>query len=192
MLADEAGSEATQLQSESTARYRRAAVFLARSASSFASRRNSLRRPVPRRQTRPIFRAVSWLSNGTGERVAVLTASARSLPPLTYSIEDMVADMTCTCPPSRSISAGPAPRYGTSTRLTPVIILNSSPAIWVCGTDAGRRHVDLAGIGCGMGDELGNRLDRHGWIHLHDKELVMMSRSDSSAAFSFSNCSTGR
>src|SRR5215831_12701568 len=52
------------------------------------------------------------------------------LPPLTYTIEDMVANMTCTCPPSRSISAGPAPRYGTCTRLTPVIILNSSPAIW--------------------------------------------------------------
>src|SRR5262245_25548948 len=52
------------------------------------------------------------------------------LRPLTYSIdEDMVANMTCTCPPSRSTSAGPAPRYGTSARLTPVIILNSSPAI---------------------------------------------------------------
>jgi hypothetical protein len=60
----------------------------------------------------------------TGERVAVVTASARSLPPLTYSIdEDMVANMTCTCPPSRSTSAGPAPRYGTCTRVTPVIIL---------------------------------------------------------------------
>ena len=32
---------------------------LAHSASSFASKRNSLRRPVPRRQTKPIFRAGS-------------------------------------------------------------------------------------------------------------------------------------
>src|SRR5215471_17497282 len=56
------------------------------------------------------------MSGSTGERVAVVTASARSLPPLTYSIdEDMVANMTCTCPPSRSTSAGPAPRYGTCT-----------------------------------------------------------------------------
>src|SRR6516162_5511289 len=75
--------------------------------------------------------ATVGISGNTGERVAVVTASARSLPPLTYSIdEDMVANMTCTCPPSRSTSAGPAPRYGTCTRLTPVIILNSSPAIW--------------------------------------------------------------
>jgi hypothetical protein len=27
--------------------------------------------------------------------------------------EDIPANMTCTCPPSRSTSAGPAPRYGT-------------------------------------------------------------------------------
>jgi len=33
------------------------------------------------------------MSGSTGERVAVVTASARSLPPLTYSIdEDMVAN----------------------------------------------------------------------------------------------------
>src|SRR6516164_4378749 len=75
--------------------------------------------------------ATVGMSGNTGERVAVVTASARSLPPLTYSIdEDMVANMTCTCPPSRSTSAGPAPRYGTCTRLTPVIILNSSPVTW--------------------------------------------------------------
>src|SRR5262249_13396464 len=75
--------------------------------------------------------ATVGMSGNTGERVAVVTASARSLPPLTYSIdEDIVANMTCTCPLSRSTSAGPAPRYGTCTRLTPVIILNSSPKIW--------------------------------------------------------------
>src|SRR5215471_885094 len=56
------------------------------------------------------------MSGSTGERVKVVTASARSLPALTYSIdEDMLANMTCTCPPSRSTSAGPAPRYGTCT-----------------------------------------------------------------------------
>jgi len=54
---------------------------------------------------------VILLSGSTGERVAVVTASARSLPALRYSIdEDMLASMTCTCPPSRSTSAGPAPR----------------------------------------------------------------------------------
>src|SRR5262249_24966048 len=43
----------------------------------------------------------------------------------------------------------------------------------VSGTDAGRRHVDLAGIGLGVGNELGNRLDRHRWIRLHNKGLAM-------------------
>jgi hypothetical protein len=71
------------------------------------------------------------MSGSTGERVEVVTASTRSLPALTYSIdEEMLANMTWTCPPSRSTSAGPAPRYGTCTRLTPVIILNSSPKMW--------------------------------------------------------------
>ena len=51
---------------------------------------------------------------------------------------------------------------------TPVIILNSSPATWGRGPDAGRRHVDLARIGLGVGDELGNRLGRNRWIYLHD------------------------
>ena len=38
--------------------------------------------------------------------------------------------MTCTWPPSRSVSAGTEPRYGTCTMSTPAIILNSSPATW--------------------------------------------------------------
>ena len=75
--------------------------------------------------------------------------------------------MTCTCPPSRSVSAG-------------------LPAIWhVDHVDAGhhleqfagdmgrrsvagRRHVDLARIGLGIGDELGNGLGRNRWIDHHD------------------------
>src|SRR5215831_18727235 len=46
----------------------------------------------------------------------------------------------------------------------------------VSGTDAGRRLVDLARIGLGVGNELGNRLDRHRWIRLHDKGLAMSAR----------------
>ena len=36
------------------------------------------------------------------------------------------------------------------------------------GPVAGRRHVDLARIGLGIGDELGNRLGRERWIDRHD------------------------
>src|SRR5262249_2902362 len=53
-------------------------------------------------------------SGSASERVAVVTASARSLPALIYPIDETVlGNITCTCPPSRSLNAGPAPRYGT-------------------------------------------------------------------------------
>src|SRR5262249_50036023 len=42
----------------------------------------------------------------------------------------------------------------------------------VSGTDAGRRHVDLTWIGLGVGNELGNRLDRYRGVHLHGKRLA--------------------
>src|ERR1700676_3900007 len=32
-----------------------------------------------------------------------------------------------------------------------------------------RRHIDLAGIGLGIGDKFGNRLRRKRWIYRHDK-----------------------
>src|SRR5262249_50641918 len=69
------------------------------------------------------------ISGSTPERVSVVPASARSMPPLMYWMhEDMVPKTTCTCPLSRSGTK--PPRYGTWTRLTPVIILNRSPKIW--------------------------------------------------------------
>src|SRR6266478_8750680 len=46
----------------------------------------------------------------------------------------------------------------------------------VSGTDAARRHVDLAGIGSDVGNELGNRLDRHRGVHLYGKRLTSNAR----------------
>src|SRR6516165_9386801 len=47
------------------------------------------------------------MSGNASERVAVVTARARSLPALTYSIaEGREGNPTCTCPASRSTSAG--------------------------------------------------------------------------------------
>ena len=37
------------------------------------------------------------------------------------------------------------------------------------GPGAERSGVDLAGVGFGVGDKLGDGLDRHGWVHLHDE-----------------------
>src|SRR5262245_64098062 len=44
------------------------------------------------------------------------------------------------------------------------------------GTDARRRHVDLAGIGLGIGDEVGNGLGRNRWVHHHGAGLAANAR----------------
>ena len=70
-------------------------------------------------------------SGSASERVAVVTASARTLPALMVSIDSGKGlNITCTWPPSRSVSAGAPPRYGTCSMSMPVIILNSSPPTW--------------------------------------------------------------
>src|SRR5215831_18761224 len=68
--------------------------------------------PVHKVASKPGTKSLTVETCGSAsERVAVVTASARSLPVLTYSIdEDMLGNMTCTCPASRSGSAGPPPR----------------------------------------------------------------------------------
>ena len=64
-------------------------------------------------------------------RFVVVTARGRSLPPLTYSIDEGIeSNISRNCPLIRSIRAGPAPRYGTCTMLRPVSILMSSPETW--------------------------------------------------------------
>src|ERR1700730_13669346 len=69
------------------------------------------------------------MSGSASERVAAVTARGRSLPDLMYSIvPGMVPKITCTCPASKSVSAGASPRYGTWIMLT--MILNSSPERW--------------------------------------------------------------
>ena len=42
------------------------------------------------------------------------------------------------------------------------------------GAGAGRRHVDLARIGLGVGDELRDRLGRNRWIDHHDIGMLPM------------------
>src|SRR5215510_8587150 len=53
------------------------------------------------------------MSGNSSKRFALVTASARNLPLLTCSSDTNDAkNAICTCPPSRSVIAGPAPRYG--------------------------------------------------------------------------------
>src|SRR5262249_53276058 len=50
-------------------------------------------------------------SGRASERIAAVTASGRNLPALICSIEEgKASNMICTCPPTKSIRAGPAPR----------------------------------------------------------------------------------
>ena len=82
------------------------------------------------------------------------------------------ANMTSTCPPSRSVSAGPAPRYGTCTMSTPVIILNSSPPTWIEVPLPADAMLTLPGLCLGIGDEFGNGLGRNRRIDRHDEGLA--------------------
>ena len=52
---------------------------------------------------------------------------------------------------------------------TPAIILNNLAGHVRRGPVADRRHVDLAWVGLGIGNEFGNCLGRHRWIHHHDE-----------------------
>src|SRR5262249_29339848 len=70
------------------------------------------------------------MSGSASERFVVVTASARSVPALMYPIEAGVdSNVTCTCPPIRLVSEGPAPRYGTCTMSTPAMAVVAA-GIW--------------------------------------------------------------
>ena len=71
-------------------------------------------------------------SGSAGERTGPVVASARSLPERMCGIEDgMLSNISCTCPPMRSATAGPLPLYGMWSMSTPVRYLNISPDMWI-------------------------------------------------------------
>src|SRR5262252_4986224 len=109
------------------------------------------------------------MSGSASERGAVVTASARSLPALRYSItEGMEVNVTCTCPPSKSVQCrGDAAirhkqRVDAGHRLKPLALQMGG------GSDTTRRHGELAGIGLGIGDELGDRPRWNREVRYHD------------------------
>lgn len=89
-------------------------------------------------------------SGSTSERVAVVMASARSLPVLMNSIEAAVeSKLTCTCPPIRSVNAGA------------VIIASSAPVLaqqHVADFYRGRTLRIIVGAAVGSGYDVSARL----------------------------------
>ena len=66
-------------------------------------------------------------SGAAGERFALVTASALSLPLFTCGIADsIVSNISAAWPPMTSVSAGALPLYGTWFILTPAMELKSS------------------------------------------------------------------
>src|SRR5207253_8074722 len=67
-------------------------------------------------------------SGATDERLAVVTASARSLPAFASGHAVVIlSKVIATRPPTTSCSAGGLPLYGMCCMSTPAIALNSSP-----------------------------------------------------------------
>jgi len=113
------------------------------------------------------------MSGNIRKRFEVVTANARSLPDLMYSVEAaMDPNIICTCPPSRAVSADAPPRYGTCTHVDPSHHLEQFARHVGRGPIARRCHADLARIGFRIGDELGNGFGRKRWTHHHDKGLA--------------------
>src|SRR5690606_225017 len=79
-------------------------------------------------------------SGAKGARSGEVTPRARNLPACTWgSDEGRLSNMDPTCPPSKSATAGPLPRYGTCRISVPVAILNISHDRWM--DEIGRAHV---------------------------------------------------
>ncbi len=75
--------------------------------------------------------AIAGNSGMTALRFAVVTAIARRRPARVCGLATiMLVCISCTCPPTRSTSAGAAPLYGTCVMRTPENLSNSMP-MWV-------------------------------------------------------------
>ena len=100
-------------------------------------------------------------SGNASQRVAVVTPSARSLPDLMYSINPGVDEADLHLFGEQVRHCG---RHATIRNVRRVDAGHHPEQLaeYVAGTpNAGRRHVDLARIGLGIGNELGNRFGRN-------------------------------
>src|SRR5678816_2710648 len=84
------------------------------------------------------------MSGAAGERLRLVTPSARSFPSFTSGrLDGMLSNIIVTRPPSRSGIALARPLYGTCVMSIPVIVLKSSPETWIDVPDPDDANVIL-------------------------------------------------
>ena len=107
-------------------------------------------------------RRSSGASGSACERVPLVTARARNFSALTCSIVVGYVGLNTNLAPVRRAYRARKLVSGNALGPTghPVIVMKSSPARWTELPITGCRHIDLAGIGLGIGDEVRNGLGR--------------------------------
>ena len=97
------------------------------------------------------------MSDRTSERVAVVTANGRSLPVLMCSIDSGVpTNSTLHLSGEQIGERGGRATIGHVNQVDAGHHLEQFAGSLGCTADADRSHVDLAGIGFGISDKLGN------------------------------------
>src|SRR6516164_8544714 len=110
------------------------------------------------------------MPGSASERVAAVTASARSLPALIYPIDEtVVGKHDLDLPSEQIIERRPATTIGHVNHVDAGHHLEQLAGQMGRCPGSSRRIIDFARASLGIGDELGNRLSRDRWIYRHDK-----------------------
>ena len=108
-------------------------------------------------------------SGNSAERAAPVVPIMRSVPAAMCGVTTSAGENSMSMrPPSRSVTAGPVPRYGTCSMSMPAIWREQRAGKMRGRAGAGRAVRQLAGIGLGVGDQLGGVLRRHRRIDHQD------------------------
>ena len=86
------------------------------------------------------------------------------------------SNMTCTSPARSAECAAGVPRKARAPTRCRSSSGTARPERWLRFRGPARAQVDLAGIGLGIGDELGNGLRRERRVHQHDERIVVDAR----------------
>src|SRR5262245_26916805 len=117
------------------------------------------------------------MAGSASERSAVVTASARSVPALMYPIEDgMDSKVHLHLPPHQIAERGSGASIWHVYHVDARHHLEQLAGNMGCRSIARRRHVDVAWIALGIGDEFRNGLGGNRRVHLHDEGCANNAR----------------